>query len=476
VKWSKYQIKIFRRVYDTEDNIVIDAVAGSGKSTTLFKIARILKDKSILFFAFNTHIEQYAKKKLKPCTNVQVKTTHAYGLDCIRKSPKFKHSEFNVSKVWDCICKNVDKFAIRGSLYNVINALRTFGCMEYTGRDILDFIRDNPAIVDQIGDIKFVANHSGLIAILMQKLDNDIKTYDFNDMLRFPILYRLMNYGYLPEVLLVDETQDLSFYQFEYIKHFLKNDVRIISVGDENQAIYAFRGANGNALNTIQKLSKAKRLPLSLTYRCKSRIVNYVKRVYDRAEYDIPDIEPYEKGGKVIDLIGSKHDYYCLSVLMDNEVDMIVSPKNKHIINIWFELLEIHNTPSSLKGSNICAMLTKLFKSLKTNTSFPGVVGQLTVMSKSEDLNVADMAQAGLRFVTLQKFRSYEEVFAKIKQLEEDNTSKIHLHTVHSSKGLESDKVFVINDFFDSDQKINMQYVGFTRASDELYVVQLPKR
>lgn len=902
MRYSKYQNRIFEYVHETEGNLIINACAGSGKSTTLFKIAKILNNKDILFFAFNTHIEQYASNKLKPCTNVKVKTTHAYGLSCIKSSPKFKHSEFSRSKLWDIVEKTVSSFKLRGLIYNAVDTLRTFGCMDYERKPILQFINDNPTIVDQFGNFNYVIAQINVIGDIMQKLDKNKKLYDFNDMLRFPILYNLLDYGYKPEVLLIDECfqyytpvlvdydkwvtigeivenptlythvlsydleqkkimrkkitgrleresssmiefciinddgtegyvrctpnhkmhivdvgtvyaknvecgdqvitynankfyrvlphegkmktrtqinldtlelekcpeckksfrrldahymrehtdegivvkekakraalkfwrseasneirllnsqkmslnnpmhyketrkkagigvkkafwskskeeqeiqtrrfmnapyakdggrsancveqkiielnidnllftgcgthfihldiggkrrlknpdficapskcgnckyfktqcdednkraeicddyildadfkpkkvveimdydywhseseikplksaysdvgvdclvlnakmpiaemreriesfinnhygtiksiktyarshrvydinvegthlfwvgavneeyskrlsssepkcgvkfpvlvhncQDLSQYQFEYVKNFIDNDVRVIAVGDENQAIYNFRGANGDALDTVQELSNAKRLPLSITYRCKSNIVEYVKKVYEREEYELPQIESNEDGGRVRKLLGTLEDCYCLEYLLHRNVQMIVSPKNKHIINIWFELLEKHDTPSSLKGSNITAMLSKLFKGLKSNTSFVGLVGQLSTLAKSEDDAIADMAQAGLRFITCQKFTSYDAILAKIDTLDKDTTSKIHLHTVHSSKGMESDKVWLVDDFFDSDQKINMQYVGLTRASDELYIVKVPK-
>lgn len=482
MEWSGFQIKIFKRVKNTEDNIVIDAVAGSGKSTTLFKIAKILQEKSILFFAFNTHIEQYASKKLKPFENIKVQTSHAYGLSCIRKSPKFKHTQMSVTKVWDTICADKSvPFRDRGTYYSAITALRTFGCMEYSDKKIRQYLSENSAIKDQIGDIRFAINNAERIGELMARMDSDLKNYDFNDMLRFPIIYKLFNYGFMPEVLLVDETQDMSFYQFEFIKHFLANDVRIIAVGDENQAIYEFRGANGDALNTIEKMSNAVRMPLSITYRCRSNIVRHVKRTFYNEDREIPPIESNTLGGKVIQMDWDVDDPYCLKTLIEDKVEMIVSPKNKHIMNIWFALLVQHKTPSSLKGSNIITMLTKLFKALKTSTQFFEMPTKLIKMANQDesspdyDEQMADNAEAALKFLSIDRFVSYDQIFAKLKQLDKDTTSKIHLHTVHSSKGLESESVFVINDFFESNQRMNMAYVAYTRPSRYLYIVNVPK-
>ena len=471
MKYSTYQKKIFRRVEDTDDNIVIDAVAGSGKSTTLFKIASLLPDSDILFFAFNNHIAQYATKKLSKLKNVKVQTTHSYGLSCIRASKKMKASEMNTSKVWNYIEANVTNFKLRGLYYNALTTLRSFGCMSYTDKGISKFIRQNPAILNQIGDTK-VLSYSATIGRMLKELDDQTYHYDFDDMLRLPILYNLLSYGTCPDLLLVDESQDLNSYQFEFLQHFVDNDTRIIAVGDDDQAIYSFRGACGDALDTIRELCGARRMPLSITYRCKSKIVDFVHKQYEQEEYE-PAIEPFEKGGAVYRIEGHEKDEYGLATLLKNKVEMVVSAKNKHIISIWFFLLEQYGMSSSLKGSKITTMLTKQFKGLKAEgISYPGIFTELKNRSESTDEAIADMAAASLRFVSLQAFSGYDAVFAKLKQLENDTTSKIHLHTVHSAKGMESERVFVIDDWFDSDQKLNMKYVGFTRASDELYVVK----
>ena len=131
---------------------------------------------------------------------------------------------------------------------------------------------------------------------------------------------------------------------------------------------------------------------------------------------------------------------------------------------------------SSLKGSKITTMISKMFKGLKTSgVPYTNVVEELRKQLESKDEAVADMAATCIRFASLQNFKDYEAVFNKIKQIDNDTTAKIHLHTVHSAKGMEAEKVFVIDDWFDSEQKINMRYVAFTRASDELYVVTPPK-
>lgn len=90
--------------------------------------------------------------------------------------------------------------------------------------------------------------------------------------------------------------------------------------------------------------------------------------------------------------------------------------------------------------------------------------------------------------------KTKEELFEKIEKLEKKSKSLIksnlYLSTIHSSKGLEYDKVFVIdlikNEFpliFSDDDKVKrleeerrIFYVAITRAKNSLYLLSLSKR
>lgn len=64
IKWSPYQETIFESI-ERCHNMIIEAVAGSGKTTTIVEIVKLLKKKGLvcgnqgkgLVCAFNKHIE-----------------------------------------------------------------------------------------------------------------------------------------------------------------------------------------------------------------------------------------------------------------------------------------------------------------------------------------------------------------------------------------------------------------------------------
>lgn len=76
---SPYQQAIYNEVATTNHNINVNAVAGSGKTTTLLGcLERIPRGKSIIFMAFNTSIvKELQARNRRP--NVDIMTLHSYG-------------------------------------------------------------------------------------------------------------------------------------------------------------------------------------------------------------------------------------------------------------------------------------------------------------------------------------------------------------------------------------------------------------
>lgn len=75
-------------------------------------------------------------------------------------------------------------------------------------------------------------------------------------------------------VVLTDETQDFSMLNFIMLQRALRQDGRLVAVGDEKQAIYAWRGAMGSAMEEVKRLREEwTALPLTMTFRCPKAIV-----------------------------------------------------------------------------------------------------------------------------------------------------------------------------------------------------------
>lgn len=73
--------------------------------------------------------------------------------------------------------------------------------------------------------------------------------------------------------ILIDEFQDCNPVQYEVIKLLTSAPYNIFAVGDDDQSIYGFRGAEPDIMRRFADDFAARRLLLNLNYRCKGEIV-----------------------------------------------------------------------------------------------------------------------------------------------------------------------------------------------------------
>ena len=103
---------------------------------------------------------------------------------------------------------------------------------------------------------------------------------DFDDLLRLPVSILSQN----PEILsawrqrirylLVDEYQDTNLVQYEFIKLIAGKEGNFSCVGDDDQSIYSWRGANPENLTQLQKdYPSLKVIKLEQNYRCSNRVL-----------------------------------------------------------------------------------------------------------------------------------------------------------------------------------------------------------
>lgn len=76
------------------------------------------------------------------------------------------------------------------------------------------------------------------------------------------------------QVLIVDEVQDTSIFQFIYLLHFAAvRKLNLMLVGDASQTLYAFRDADPNALNALESTQYFTTFKLETNYRSKPGIL-----------------------------------------------------------------------------------------------------------------------------------------------------------------------------------------------------------
>ena len=80
--------------------------------------------------------------------------------------------------------------------------------------------------------------------------------------------------------ILVDEFQDINPIQYEILKMILNDDKNLFVVGDDDQAIYGFRGATPDIIRIFfEDFKNAEKIELDMNYRCRKNIIDASLRV-----------------------------------------------------------------------------------------------------------------------------------------------------------------------------------------------------
>ena len=235
-------------IIQTDSNLVINAVAGSGKTTTLIAYAKSRPASAkILYLAFNKTVKTEAAEKFAAagCAHVKVETAHSLAFDHIVKRSNYKvlpgYSSYEWCQLLGIVTgdRHAD-FIIAGH----VNKFISFFCNSRAGKvqelDYAGTINDDKARV-------FVKNFypliEGFTRSALAKMDKAeiAVTHDFY-LKKFQLSRPVLNYDYI----LFDEGQDASAAMLDVFLH--QNAVKII-VGDAQQQIYGWR----YAINSLQQ-------------------------------------------------------------------------------------------------------------------------------------------------------------------------------------------------------------------------------
>jgi hypothetical protein len=99
-----------------EHNVVVDSVAGSGKTTTVLHIAKTFKNKNVLLLTYNSklRIETNEKKKLLCLNNLEVHTFHSY---CVKY---YKHDCFTDYQILYVLKFNIPNKVQKKAKYDIL--------------------------------------------------------------------------------------------------------------------------------------------------------------------------------------------------------------------------------------------------------------------------------------------------------------------------------------------------------------------
>jgi superfamily I DNA/RNA helicase len=474
--FSQYQLNVFDFISNGKGNAVINAVAGSGKTFTIVNaLSKIDICNKVLFLAFNKHIVTELKNRISQ-SNVSINTLHAQGMSIIRYNmPKAYLNADKISNYIKTVFNdwNIDESIVDG-YQNRIKKLIDLAKLNLISNedDLLDVaIKHDIEILN--GEIHHALN-------VLNETNKDKSCFDFTDMVYWPIQFSLPAYKF--DFVFIDECQDLSICQQKLMLSLIKPNGRFIAVGDPNQCIYGFAGSDTESFNKLVNMPNTIQLPLSITYRCAKEITKLAQTIVPSIQYHENAIDGIVRNGKLNEIESN---------------DLILCRVNKSLISLCIKFLS-ENKKAYVKGKDIGANLSNMLKrTKKTNmdkamehlhNDKTKLINKLKskgldakdidtnpqVISFTEKLDCLEVLSDGLATV--------KAVIDRIEKIFSDNSNGICLSSVHKAKGLEADRVFIIEpkqmpakwakQDWQKEQELNIYYVAITRAKKELIFIE----
>lgn len=305
---------------------------------------------------------------------------------------------------------------------------------------------------------------------------------DFDDQIFLPIWYNIPITKY--DHLIVDEVQDLNKAKQELAFRMGKY---ITCVGDVNQAIYGFSGADSEAMDNLWLRMKESdpnsiQLPMTVTRRCP-------KLVVAKANMYVPELKaaPKAKDGIVSDI--SVSDF---KAMYEKYPSMIICRVNAPLASLAFGLLAknvrcyiqgkdigtgLKDEMKRTKESDISIALTKVYERIekkKMEIAQRDFVDDSQIEALNDKMKCIDILASDVD--TIEQFNEKVDTLFKNSGGPRD----IRLSSVHKAKGLEHEKVFIYGadrltlkakTAMQAKQERNLAYVAYTRSRNELYSV-----
>ena len=266
----------YRAVTTLEGPILIIAGAGSGKTRVItYRIANMLEkgipQSAILALTFTNKAAKEMEDRIKDLTNKKLKnltvsTFHAFGVRILRQEIEALGFRPNFS-----IYDETDKKAL----------IKETGVELKFSADVLDLYKISVLFSDIKTGRKSWSGDNDMYRELYEGYQEGLKLYnavDFDDLIVLPIkLFKehpeiLKNYRDRFKYIMVDEFQDTSHQQYEFM-HLLA-DRNVAVVGDDDQSIYSWRGADyQNIVNFETDFPDVQEIRLEQNYRSTGTIL-----------------------------------------------------------------------------------------------------------------------------------------------------------------------------------------------------------
>ncbi len=474
--WSTYQNNVFDFVEHGTGNAIVEAVAGSGKTTTIVEALSRVQGASI-FLAFNKSIADELKAR-----GVNARTFHSLTYSAVTRFKNTRQVDADkLRRIVRAEFKGNDEVLYGSFVTKLVGLARQLGvgCLVPDVQQVwLDIATLHDLELDN--DAADLGRALELASELLS-LSNASPMVDFDDLLYLAVKEGLS----LPkfDFVFVDEAQDTNSIQRAILRKILKPGARMVAVGDPAQAIYGFRGASSNSMDLIADEFDCTRLPLTVSYRCATSVVNHARTWVDH-------IEPAPNAPEgVVEDLGT-----AWKPQVFQQGDLIVCRTTKPIVALGFTLLR-NRIPAHIMGKEIGKGLKTLIEKQQAK-GIDHLIQKLEAWgereaekarAKQDEAKVEQVYDKVDTIMVLidglgENRRTVPALLETIDQLFADAVGAVTLATIHKAKGLEADTVYWLNSSqcpskwarqpWQQQQERNLCYVAVTRAKHTLRLIE----
>jgi DNA helicase-2/ATP-dependent DNA helicase PcrA len=469
---SAQQSAIFAHIAASRTALVVQALAGTGKTATSVECMNkyVPVGKSILYVIFANRNAREAEGKCGE--RVEVRTCHAFALAALKKAyvsiEVDAHGEKSRNIAQALLGPEEEKLELRYNFCKALSLAKSYLCEDV--ESVIEACDKHEIETCEMSEVEFAEK-------VLEGLELSARQYtrvDFDDMIWLAIKKNIAIPKF--DYVFADECQDLSPVRIELVLRSIAPGGKLIAIGDRNQAIFSFTGADEAAMDKLQERTSAENLPLYTTYRCGKKIVELAQAYVP--EYVAAETNP---DGLVCEI----SEEAMMKSPEDGGVSpgsFVISRTNAPLVSYCLQLIR-QGRKACVLGKDLGKALTWMIKRSGAE-SVPGFLGWLEAWkaTECERLGARNKPCDHIvdKFDTLvilcEGRNTLAEVKAHIEDMfsDEDEGAKVVLLTAHKAKGLERDRVFILSDTYKckGPQEDNVMYVSLTRAKSELYLVK----
>lgn len=335
--------------YFCEDNCVVKACPGSGKTATLsLKVMKLLEEipppQGLACLTFNREAvrefrSRLAKLGIKDRENLFLGTVHSFCANEVLRP-------FGKIYLADELPEDY-RIASETEVDTLFEKAMDRAKIEYTPWLFRKLFNAHRRLIVDRSSPEWAANDSCVRAIeIYEKLLRDRKLIDFDDQILLalrliesvPFVRKCLSAKY--PWLVVDEYQDLGYALHRIVLALISEGrTKVFAVGDPDQSIYSFMGAQPKYLEELSERQDVKSVSLELNYRCGQTIIDGAEVVLDlNVERNMKAVGDSQEKGEINFIERSEGFDSQVSTIIDEVVPGLleagIEPKNIGILYV----------------------------------------------------------------------------------------------------------------------------------------------